>query len=68
VFLAVWFGGWMWGVAGIVIAIPSLVALKVVAEHSTSGNALLEFLSPKNEQPVKLGKLSLKRSGGRKVA
>ena len=29
VFLAVWFGGWLWGIAGIVIAIPTLVALKV---------------------------------------
>jgi predicted PurR-regulated permease PerM len=34
VFLAVWFGGWMWGIAGITIAVPMLVALKVAAEHS----------------------------------
>jgi predicted PurR-regulated permease PerM len=46
VFLAVWFGGWFWGVAGIVIAIPTLVALKVAAEHSKNASALLEFLSP----------------------
>jgi predicted PurR-regulated permease PerM len=46
VFLAVWFGGWMWGIAGITIAVPSLVALKVAAEHSTRGQPLVEFLSP----------------------
>jgi len=46
VFLALWFGGWFWGVAGIVLAIPSLVALKVAAEHSEHGAPLVAFLSP----------------------
>jgi predicted PurR-regulated permease PerM len=46
VFLAVWFGGWFWGVAGIVIAVPSLVALKVAASHSERAGAVVEFLSP----------------------
>lgn len=46
VFLALWFGGWFWGIAGIVLAIPSLVALKVAAEHSQHGQPLVEFLSP----------------------
>jgi predicted PurR-regulated permease PerM len=46
VFLAVWFGGWMWGIAGITIAVPGLVALKVAAEHSDRGEPLVEFLSP----------------------
>jgi predicted PurR-regulated permease PerM len=46
VFLALWIGGWFWGIAGIVLAVPSLVALKVVAEHSDQGTPLLEFLSP----------------------
>jgi predicted PurR-regulated permease PerM len=46
VFLAVWFGGWFWGVAGIVIAVPSLVALKVAATHSEGAAAVVEFLSP----------------------
>jgi predicted PurR-regulated permease PerM len=46
VFLAVWFGGWMWGIAGITIAVPMLVALKVAAEHSARGQPLVEFLSP----------------------
>ena len=46
VFLALWVGGWFWGIAGIVMAVPGLVALKVVAEHSERGLPLLEFLSP----------------------
>ena len=46
VFLAVWFGGWFWGVAGIVIAVPSLVALKVAATHSERAGAVVAFLSP----------------------
>lgn len=46
VFLALWFGGWFWGIAGVVIAVPSLVVLKVVAEQSKHAQALQEFLSP----------------------
>jgi len=46
VFLAVWFGGWLWGIAGIVIAVPTLVALKVAAEHRRAGHALAAFLGP----------------------
>jgi predicted PurR-regulated permease PerM len=46
VFLAVWFGGWFWGVAGIVIAVPTLVALKVAAAHSEDAGAVVAFLSP----------------------
>ena len=46
VFLALWFGGWFWAVPGIILAIPSLAALKVVAEHSEHGAPIVEFLSP----------------------
>jgi predicted PurR-regulated permease PerM len=46
VFLALWFGGWLWGIAGIVMAVPMLVTLKVVAEHRDRGKPLVEFLSP----------------------
>jgi predicted PurR-regulated permease PerM len=46
VFLALWFWGWFWGIPGIIVAVPSLVALKVVAEHSKNGKPLEEFLSP----------------------
>lgn len=46
VFLALWLGGWFWGVAGIVMAVPTLLSLKVVAQHSRLGGPLTEFLSP----------------------
>jgi predicted PurR-regulated permease PerM len=46
VFLALWFGGMFWGIAGIVLATPALVALKVLAQHSAHGKPLALFLSP----------------------
>ena len=46
VFLALWFGGCFWGIAGIVLATPALAALKVVATNAAGGRQLLEFLSP----------------------
>jgi predicted PurR-regulated permease PerM len=46
VFLALWFGGLFWGVAGIILATPTLVALKVVAQNSAGGKPVLDFLSP----------------------
>lgn len=32
IFLALWFGGLFWGIAGIILATPTLVALKVIAD------------------------------------
>jgi predicted PurR-regulated permease PerM len=52
VFLAVWFGGWFWGVAGIVIAVPTLVALKVAATHSKHAGAVVAFLSPSGSKAL----------------
>jgi predicted PurR-regulated permease PerM len=49
VFLALWFGGLFWGIPGIILATPTLVALKVVAAHSKNGQALLSFLSPHSD-------------------
>ena len=47
--LALWFGGLFWGIAGIILATPSLVALKVVAEHTKDGKAMMEFLGPNDQ-------------------
>jgi predicted PurR-regulated permease PerM len=49
VFLSLWFGGLFWGIAGILLATPTLVAIKVVAAHSARGKPLLEFLGPNKE-------------------
>jgi len=46
VFLGLWFGGLFWGVAGIILATPTLVALKVVAENARRGKPLVNFLGP----------------------
>ncbi len=46
VFLAVWLGGALWGIAGIMLAVPILVATKVAASHSAGGAVVAEFLSP----------------------
>jgi len=49
IFLGLWLGGLFWGVAGVLLATPVLVALKVIAEHSAGGNAVLEFLGPNDQ-------------------
>jgi predicted PurR-regulated permease PerM len=51
IFLALWFGGLFWGIAGVILATPTLVALKVIAEHARSGKAMLEFLGPNDQTP-----------------
>lgn len=59
VFLALWFSGWFWGIPGVVLAIPSLVALKVAAQHHTRGQPLVQFLSPSS--PTRLSPQSFVR-------
>jgi predicted PurR-regulated permease PerM len=49
IFLALWFGGLFWGIAGVVLATPALVALKVVAENALNGTAILRFLGPNDQ-------------------
>ena len=49
IFLGLWFGGMFWGIAGIILATPTLVALKVIAENTKSGKPVLEFLGPNNQ-------------------
>jgi predicted PurR-regulated permease PerM len=49
IFLGLWFGGLYWGIAGIVLATPTLVALKVIAESTKRGKPMMEFLGPNNQ-------------------
>jgi predicted PurR-regulated permease PerM len=53
VFLALWFWGWFWGIPGIIIAVPSLITLKVIAEHSKNGKPLEEFLGRTHNHGLK---------------
>jgi predicted PurR-regulated permease PerM len=60
IFLALWFGGLFWGIAGVILATPVLVALKVVAENSLDGESMLQFLGPNDpatERPKSLKNL-----------
>lgn len=54
VFLAMWFGGWFWGFAGILIAVPTLVAVKASATRIPSWSMVASLLSPARDrsQPV----------------
>ncbi len=51
IFLALWFGGLFWGIAGVILATPALLTLKVIAEHSIGGQSVMEFLGPNNQSP-----------------
>jgi predicted PurR-regulated permease PerM len=44
IFLGLWFGGIFWGIAGVILATPILVALKVIAENAPDGQSMLQFL------------------------
>jgi predicted PurR-regulated permease PerM len=57
IFLALWFGGLFWGVAGVVLATPALVALKVISENTKSGRPMMEFLGPNDQAPQRDAKL-----------
>jgi predicted PurR-regulated permease PerM len=51
IFLGLWFGGLFWGITGVILATPTLVALKVIAENSKSGRPMMEFLGPNDQTP-----------------
>jgi predicted PurR-regulated permease PerM len=55
ILLAVWFGFWFWGIPGVMLAVPLLVALKVAAEHVEGWSSVRAFLSPNPQwRPIQL--------------
>ena len=50
--LAIAFWGWIWGISGIVLAVPLLVILKVFSSHFESLAPVAEFLSEAKENKV----------------
>jgi predicted PurR-regulated permease PerM len=44
VFVALWLGGWLWGIAGVLLALPVLVATKVAAAQPGGNDGILRFL------------------------
>ena len=45
VLLSLMFWGWMWGIAGIILAVPILAAFKIFCAHIEPMEPLAEFLS-----------------------
>lgn len=50
--LAIAFWGWIWGISGIVLAVPLLVILKVFSSHFEALAPVAEFLSEPKESKV----------------
>jgi predicted PurR-regulated permease PerM len=46
ILLGIWFGYAFWGIPGVLLATPVLVALKVAAQHRPEWRVLSDFLSP----------------------
>jgi predicted PurR-regulated permease PerM len=59
ILLGVWFGYAFWGIAGVLLATPVLVALKVAAQHHPSWRVLGEFLAPSPQWDPRLLKRRL---------
>jgi predicted PurR-regulated permease PerM len=57
IFLGLWFGGIFWGIAGVILATPILVALKVIAENAHDGESMMQFLGPNDPAPARIEKL-----------
>jgi predicted PurR-regulated permease PerM len=51
VLLAVWFGYGFWGIPGMVLAMPAVVALKVAAQYQPNWHTVRDFLSPNGRWP-----------------
>jgi predicted PurR-regulated permease PerM len=64
VLVALWVGAWIWGIAGMVVALPFLVATKVAAAHSDNGGAVVRFLSPPRGRPSRTWSSHLIRRRG----
>ena len=46
VFLGLWVWGWIWGVAGLLLATPILLAVKAISCQTSRWGPVAEFLSP----------------------
>jgi predicted PurR-regulated permease PerM len=57
IFLGLWFGGIFWGISGVILATPILVALKVIAENAIHGESMMQFLGPNDPSPARFDKL-----------
>jgi len=60
VLLAVWFGYGFWGIPGMLLAMPVVVAIKVAAQHQPAWSTVSDFLAPNGHWRVG----SLRRARG----
>lgn len=64
VLLAVWFGYGFWGIPGMLLATPVLVALKVAAQYQPSWHTVLDFLAPNGKwQPKGFKRARIAKTG-----
>ena len=49
VFLAVMFWGWLWGIPGVLLAVPITVSIKIICDHTEMLAPIAEFLSAPRE-------------------
>jgi predicted PurR-regulated permease PerM len=52
-FVTIWFAGWFWGVAGIFLAMPILIAVKEIAAYQT-GATLLKSILVRPDAPIRV--------------
>jgi predicted PurR-regulated permease PerM len=63
VFLSVMVAGWLWGIAGALIAVPMLLALRTVCKRSRRLKLVCVYLEGDATSPPSLGALLRKRRG-----
>ena len=51
VFITVVFWGWLWGIAGALMAVPFLVLVKVICDNTPSFQTFGSFLGSRNDDP-----------------
>ena len=51
-FVAVAFWAWMWSVMGMLVAVPLMVAIRVIAEHVPGLGTVANFLSGEDDKPL----------------
>ncbi len=69
VLLAVWFGYGFWGIPGMLLAMPAVVALKVAAQYQPNWGTVRDFLAPNGYwHPKLLRRQRVPRNPGAGVA
>jgi predicted PurR-regulated permease PerM len=69
VLLAVWFGYGFWGIPGMLLAMPVVVAVKVAAQYQPSWRTVRDFLSPNDYwHPKSLKRMRAKEAGAAEPA